>query len=503
MKTNHRTFRSSSNNLLLLRRIGSKRADGEEEQPQHEDAKPIGDAIRFSGKGRGRRKHYESFEYDGNQYVVVSFTEDPVLLVPEDKGQKPYVAIIKDIIQSQNGSMMVTGQWFYRPEEAERKGGGNWQSHDSRDLFYSFHRDEVPAESVMHKCVVHFVPIQKQLPNRKQHPGFIVQKVYDFVEKKLWKLTDKEYEETEQQEIDDLVQKTLERLGDLPDIEAEDTLADKEDQMKKKRGLKRKNISPLNVSREEKETPSPKNDQNLKSTTPGSCVNTDSEHYCILSKFKALTGDTRRDKWLEKLLQTVQGICISDDSRLRDDKGDDKSDAVHSGSNKGSLEIANECQDKGQKSSKFFIWPDSAVPAIVALEKASHDALSTDYMKYNQKLRTLYFNLKGGTLLAHRLLNGELEPPKMINLSSIELKKGMTAEEIEKEQQKQLGNFIHYMATFVSGFVVGFTAVWQLALVTLAVVPMIAVIGGIHTTTLAKLSGKSQEALSQAGNTVE
>lgn len=67
----------------------------------------------------------------------------------------------------------------------------------------------------------------------------------------------------------------------------------------------------------------------------------------------------------------------------------------------------------------------------------------------------------------------------------------------------QLGNFIHYMATFVSGFVVGFTAVWQLGLVTLAVVPLIAVIGGIHTTTLAKLSGKSQEALSQAGNIVE
>ncbi|CAI8602482.1 unnamed protein product [Vicia faba] len=68
---------------------------------------------------------------------------------------------------------------------------------------------------------------------------------------------------------------------------------------------------------------------------------------------------------------------------------------------------------------------------------------------------------------------------------------------------EKLGNFIHYMATFVSGFAVGFSAVWQLALVTLAVVPMIAVIGGIHTTTLAKLSGKSQEALSQAGNIVE
>ncbi|CAI0469182.1 unnamed protein product [Linum tenue] len=68
---------------------------------------------------------------------------------------------------------------------------------------------------------------------------------------------------------------------------------------------------------------------------------------------------------------------------------------------------------------------------------------------------------------------------------------------------EKLGNFIHYMATLVSGFVVGFTAVWQLALVTLAVVPLIAVIAAIHTTTLAKLSAKSQEALSEAGNIVE
>ncbi|KAI3683820.1 hypothetical protein L1987_84335 [Smallanthus sonchifolius] len=68
---------------------------------------------------------------------------------------------------------------------------------------------------------------------------------------------------------------------------------------------------------------------------------------------------------------------------------------------------------------------------------------------------------------------------------------------------EKLGNFIHYLATFVSGFVVGFTAVWQLALVTLAVVPLIAIIGAIHMTTLAKLSSKSQKALSDAGNIVE
>ncbi|MED6119184.1 Multidrug resistance protein 1 [Stylosanthes scabra] len=68
---------------------------------------------------------------------------------------------------------------------------------------------------------------------------------------------------------------------------------------------------------------------------------------------------------------------------------------------------------------------------------------------------------------------------------------------------EKLGNFIHYLGTFISGFAVGFSAVWQLALITLVVVPMIAVIRAIHTTTLAKLYTKSQEALSQAGNIAE
>lgn len=41
-----------------------------------------------------------------------------------------------------------------------------------------------------------------------------------------------------------------------------------------------------------------------------------------------------------------------------------------------------------------FHWPDAAVPAIASLEKAGHDALSSDYHKYNQKMRQLRFNLK-------------------------------------------------------------------------------------------------------------
>ncbi|XP_026659863.2 uncharacterized protein LOC103705547 [Phoenix dactylifera] len=62
-----------------------------EEEPPLEDAKPKGRVLRVSGKGKRKKRHYCSFEYDGSTFEL----EDPVLLTPEDKKQKPYVAIIK------------------------------------------------------------------------------------------------------------------------------------------------------------------------------------------------------------------------------------------------------------------------------------------------------------------------------------------------------------------------------------------------------------------------
>lgn len=248
----------------------------------------------------------------------------------------------QDITQKLNGSMWVTGQWFYRPEEAERRGGGSWQSRDTRELFYSFHRDEVPAEAVMHKCVVHFIPLHKQLPSRKQHPGFIVQKVYDTVERKLWKLTDKDYEDNKQQEIDELVHKTVQRIGDIPDlVETEEASADQEDQLKSKRSFRKRNISPLDVSKDEEGTP--KSEQQLKPETPGSCAINTSEYYQILANFKVLTGDVHRDKGLERLLQSVQHICTSECNKAKDN-----SDATNDGSNKGSS-VTKNSQDIDQK----------------------------------------------------------------------------------------------------------------------------------------------------------
>ncbi|XP_068640592.1 ASI1-immunoprecipitated protein 3-like [Aristolochia californica] len=401
--------------------------EAEEEETPLEDAKPIGEVVRTTGKGKWKKSHFASFEYDGNRFDL----EDSVLLTPEEKAQKPYVAIIKDITQSRDGSMMVTGQWFYRPEEAEKKGGGSWEAHDTRQLFYSFHRDDVPAESVMHRCVVHFVPLNKKLPLRSEHPGFIVQKVYDTVERKLWKLTDKDYEDSKQQEIDVLVQKTRQRLGELPDVEPEDGIVEQEEQLKSKRDLRKKTVPPIDVPRHEDGTN--RSEQQLRAETPGSCS---SEFYQILATFKALTGDLHRDKWLEKLLDAIQVACD-----LKADDGE-KNEPVRLDQNpsaRTNSEIAEESQRslKTREGGGGNLWPDSVVPAVTALEKASHDALGSDFHKYNQKMRQMCFNLKKNELLARRLLKKELEPSVVLNMSPIELKDGLTAEEKSAKEPEE------------------------------------------------------------------
>ncbi|CAN6846385.1 unnamed protein product [Brassica oleracea] len=388
----------------------------EEEEEKPDDASPVGESVKVTGKGKGRRTHFLQFEYDGNKYNL----EDPVLLVPEDKSQKPYVAIIKDITQTKDGSMMILGQWFYRPEEAEKKGGGNWQSSDTRELFYSFHRDEVPAESVMHRCVVYFVPAHKQLPKRKVNPGFVVRKVYDTVEKKLWKLTDKDYEDTKQHEIDLLVEKSMSRLGDLPDLEPEEVHADLETLLKAKRSSRKVNIPPVDVRKEE--------DAFLKPETPGSAIS--SEYHSILQKFNSLTGDAHRDKCLAKLLEAVQNICYTAENKQAADEAKVASDLEQGEKDAKTVNGAHENPLKDES----FLWPDAAVPPVCALELALHVSLASDYHKYNQRMRALVFNLKNTALLARRLLNGELEPAKILSMSPTELKEGLTAKETEKNE---------------------------------------------------------------------
>lgn len=406
----------------------SEEEEEEEEKEKVEDAKPLGDPIQVTGKARAKKTFYKEFEYDGLQYEL----EDSVLLVPEGEGQKPYVAIIKEIIVDHTGSMNVVGQWFYRPEEAAKRGGGNWESRDTRELFYSFHHDPIPAESVMHKCVVHFIPLNKQIPHRKEHPGFIVQKVYCTERRRLFKLTDKDYEDDKREQLDLLVQKTMSRLGDLPDIDPDDGVVDHGDQLISKRLQRKRNVAPLEVSREEEGVS--KSGQSLKPETPGSCPSNMSEYYAILFKFNVLTADSYRDKWLEKLLQVIHAVCTSADGQT--DCKEKNNNDVRSPITSGSAKPGNAPEDKS-KDVVPFCWPDSAVPAVASLENAVHEAFPSDHQKYNQKMRQMTFNLKHNVLLSRRFLNGELGPLQILNMTPTQLKEGLTAEEMESMQPEE------------------------------------------------------------------
>ena len=67
------------------------------------------------------------------------------------------------------------------------------------------------------------------------------------------------------------------------------------------------------------------------------------------------------------------------------------------------------------------------------------------------------------------------------------------------ERCLQVGNFIHYLATFLAGLVVGFVSAWRLALLSIAVIPGIAFAGGLYAYTLTGLTSKSRDSYANAG----
>ncbi|KAH7846257.1 hypothetical protein Vadar_011808 [Vaccinium darrowii] len=63
---------------------------------------------------------------------------------------------------------------------------------------------------------------------------------------------------------------------------------------------------------------------------------------------------------------------------------------------------------------------------------------------------------------------------------------------------EKVGNFIHYISTFVAGLVIGFVLVWRLALLSVAAIPGIALAGGVYAYMLTSLTSKSRESYSNA-----
>ncbi|EOA39501.1 hypothetical protein CARUB_v10008108mg [Capsella rubella] len=65
------------------------------------------------------------------------------------------------------------------------------------------------------------------------------------------------------------------------------------------------------------------------------------------------------------------------------------------------------------------------------------------------------------------------------------------------------GHVLRYLCQFTVGFVIGFLSVWQLTLLTLGVVPLIAVAGGGYAIVMSTISEKSEAAYADAGKVAE
>ncbi|KAI9111388.1 hypothetical protein K1719_017078 [Acacia pycnantha] len=74
---------------------------------------------------------------------------------------------------------------------------------------------------------------------------------------------------------------------------------------------------------------------------------------------------------------------------------------------------------------------------------------------------------------------------------------------VQDALSEKVGNFIHYISRFISGFIIGFVRVWQISLVTLSIVPLIALAGGLYAYVTVGLIAKVRKSYVRAGEIAE
>ncbi|XWS66044.1 hypothetical protein CRYUN_Cryun05aG0166500 [Craigia yunnanensis] len=74
---------------------------------------------------------------------------------------------------------------------------------------------------------------------------------------------------------------------------------------------------------------------------------------------------------------------------------------------------------------------------------------------------------------------------------------------IQSALSEKVGNYIHNMATFFSGLIIGFFNCWEIALITLATGPFIVAAGGISNIFLHRLAENIQDAYAEAASIAE
>ncbi|KAL2243977.1 UNVERIFIED_CONTAM: hypothetical protein Sindi_0515700 [Sesamum indicum] len=122
---------------------------------------------------------------------------------PQDS--PPFIGLIRWLTSRKDNNLHLGVNWLYRPAEL-KLGKGSLLDSAPNEIFYSFHKDEIPAASVLHPCKVAFLPRGAELPTGTS--SFVCRRVYDIENKCLWWLTDQDYINELQEEVDQLLYKT-------------------------------------------------------------------------------------------------------------------------------------------------------------------------------------------------------------------------------------------------------------------------------------------------------
>ncbi|XP_042490492.1 uncharacterized protein LOC122070421 [Macadamia integrifolia] len=117
----------------------------------------------------------------------------------------PFIGIIRWLTSGKEDNLRLGVNWLYRPAEV-KLGKGILLEAAPNEVFYSFHKDEIPAASLLHPCKVAFLRKGVQLPSGIS--SFVCRRVYDIANKCLWWLTDQDYINERQEEVDQLLDKT-------------------------------------------------------------------------------------------------------------------------------------------------------------------------------------------------------------------------------------------------------------------------------------------------------
>ncbi|QCE14187.1 Transcription factor IIS [Vigna unguiculata] len=123
-------------------------------------------------------------------------------LFKPSEDRPPYIGIIRYLTIGKDKKLKFGVSWLYRSIEVKLSKGVPLEAAPN-EVFYTFHKDEIDAEALLHPCKVAFLPKGAEL-----QPGissFLCRRVYDIANKCLWWLNDQDYINDCQEEVDKLL----------------------------------------------------------------------------------------------------------------------------------------------------------------------------------------------------------------------------------------------------------------------------------------------------------